>query len=105
MSCNILTVKATGGLFLYPAGEKHGHIESSSPSTVVYGNTGYYGPDAKLSIYKGDENIAGIEVQQNYCMVEAGDITVTTLFGNVNVKKIPGSYSGGKGGEVIVSPA
>lgn len=104
MSCNNLTVNVVAeGLMILPAGEKHGHVESATPSTIVYGNTGSYGPDARVSIYQGSERVSLIEVQQNFCFLEAGNVTAKTLSGKAaRMKTVEGSYAEGRGGQVII---
>ena len=104
MSCNNLNVSVVAsGLTIVPAGEVHGHVETATPSTIVYGNSGYYGPDARVAIFKGNERVSLIEVQQNYCFMSAGNITVKNLAGAAaKFKTVGGSEAEGRGGQVII---
>lgn len=103
MSCNDLTVSTTiPGVTISPAGEKHGHIENALPTQITYGNTGAYGPDAKIYVYKDLVIAAVLEVQQDYCFLEAGKITVTLDSGKCTWDITEGAYAGGIGGQVRI---
>jgi hypothetical protein len=83
----------------------HGHIEYSGDKLVIMTNTGYYGPDCRIGFLnptKGQQSI--VEFQQDYCCMEAGDITVTLKSGQKpNTVITEGSFKDGKGGKVTIN--
>ena len=103
MSCNDLTVSTTlPGVSIAPAGEIHGHVESAVPNAITYGNTGAYGPDAKVYVYENSKVVAILEVQQNYCFLEAGSVNCKVEAGTCKVDTTEGAYSGGIGGQIRI---
>ena len=105
--CNNLTVVLNSNEWTVDTNNTcaHGHIEYSTDTLVIMTNTGYYGPDCRIGFSNvTKEKHAIVEFQQNYCCMEAGDITVKSISGpKPNVEIEEGSYSGGKGGKVIIS--
>ena len=88
----------------------HSGRETQNSSTVVAANEGaseydltcksyqdykWYGPD-----YTFDINGRDVNVQQNYCLTEAGNINVTPE--NAVITKKKGSYNKNYGGRVIL---
>lgn len=102
MSCNNLTVSVNRpNTTIFSGGCDHGHVESATPTMIVMSNTGYYGPDGRIVIQENGTTTAIYEVQQNYCFLEAGSVTVTKLSGkDYHFVTTEGSYSTGDGGQV-----
>lgn len=106
MSCNNLTVSTSiPGVTISPAGEIHGHIDAALPTQIVYGNTGSYGPDAQLRVYKGSDLVAVLHVQQNYCVMSAGKVNANVVAGKCAVTTNEGSFGNGTGGTVTIVSA
>jgi hypothetical protein len=103
MSCNNLIV-STGvpNTTIAPAGEIHGHVESALPTQIVYGNTGAYGPDARMYVYSGSTLVGILTVQQNFCFLEAGTITWSATSGNIQCDVTEGSFASGTGGKINI---
>ncbi|HEV7784246.1 MAG TPA: hypothetical protein VGQ28_02850, partial [Thermoanaerobaculia bacterium] len=51
-------------------------------------------------VCNGTTTTFAISVQQNYCSLEAGSITTTTIQGNVTLASNPGSYGSSRPGLV-----
>ncbi|MCF1459019.1 MAG: hypothetical protein LPH21_16165 [Shewanella sp.] len=63
-----------------------------------------YGPDIDINFKERDGNkTATIRVQQNYCFLEAGDITVEQKKGVFNFKKFLGNYGDDRPGVVSIT--
>ena len=105
--CNNLTIKVTSsGWTIDDIDCTHGHVESSTDKVVVLSSTGgMHGPDCRIGFKNPTKDqYAIVEFQQNYCFLEAGDITVKSINGPKPDKIITGgSYADGKGGKVIIS--
>lgn len=106
--CNNLTVELNSNEWNVDSNNiscTHGHVEYSADKLVVMTNTGYYGPDCRIGFLNPTkEKQAVVEFQQNYCGMEAGDITVKSISGPKPDAEInEGSFSGGKGGKVTIS--
>ncbi|MCF1459018.1 MAG: hypothetical protein LPH21_16160 [Shewanella sp.] len=64
---------------------------------------GLYGPDIDIEFKQRNGNkTAMIRVQQNFCFLEAGDITVEQKKGVFNYKKFPGSFDDHRPGVVTI---
>ena len=108
-SCNnlIINLKVPGWRIVSDPSDTchHGHIENISPdgSTALLSNTGYYGPDCRLQM-SSSTGSSLVDFQQNYCLLAAGDITVTPISGaNPDYTVRKGAYAGGKAGTVNIN--
>ncbi|MCF1459017.1 MAG: hypothetical protein LPH21_16155 [Shewanella sp.] len=64
----------------------------------------FYGPNIDIEFKQRIGNkTAKISVQQNYCFLEAGDITVEPKKGVFNYKKYPGSWADDRPGVVAIN--
>jgi hypothetical protein len=85
--CNELDINLTAsGWEIAPSDETctHGFVASSSAAQVVLKISGFYGPDCRLGFTNSSTGALSIvEFQQDYCGLEAGDITVTSIEGPV----------------------
>ena len=83
----------------------HGNIEFTADTSVIMTNSKLHGPDCSISFLNSkEEKQAIVDFQQNLCVMEAGDITVTSISGpKPNYTITEGSYSKGKGGKVTIN--
>ena len=104
MSVNNLTVTSVApGITMIAGSQIHGHVASATPQTIVYSNTGYYGPDGRIVLYRNGKQVSLIEVQQNYGLLKAGHVTAKVVSGeSVNFKITEGSFNDGVGGTVLI---
>jgi hypothetical protein len=90
----------------------HGNLSTPPPISIPSGDskrfdmsqTEFYGPEIRLSYQCGSENISFVS-QQNYCAMEAGNITgilLSPLPENINAYHavLPGSYWWSKSGSI-----
>jgi hypothetical protein len=74
--CNNLTVELNSNEWNIDSNNiscTHGHVEYSGNKFVIMTNTGYYGPDCRIGFLNSTtEKSAVVELQQNYCAMEAG---------------------------------
>jgi hypothetical protein len=74
-------------------------LVSLQPSIVVRQDD-VYGPDCTITLTVGG-SISKIEVQQDYCFFEAGNVTATVLSGYAQIsKEAAGSYSQSLPGQI-----
>lgn len=87
---------------------KHGYLQSITPSnsnasTIVLTQSLSYGPDCTITFTVGSCT-AQIQVQQNYCALEAGSLTASVISGTASITSTqPGSYEGNEPGVVDVT--
>jgi hypothetical protein len=72
----------------------HGFVASSSPTQLVLEISGFYGPNCRIGFTNSSTGALSIvDFQEDYCALEAGNITVTSLQGPVpQYTKTTGSY-------------
>ena len=87
LPCNELNINLTAsGWEIAPSDETctHGFVASSSATRVVVKISGFFGPDCRLGFTNSRTGALSIvEFQEDYCGLEAGDITVTSIEGPV----------------------
>jgi len=87
----------------------HGNLDRLLPSRAVLTNSTTRGPDCEITFRKkkGPEEgtLVTIKFQQNLCVLEAGDITVTQKLGPEpkQMKCTKGSYADGKSGVCLIN--
>ena len=87
LPCNELNINLTAsGWEIAPSDEPciHGFVASSSATQVELRISGFWGPDCRLGFTNSSTGAQSIvEFQQDYCGLEAGDITVKSIEGPI----------------------
>ena len=105
--CNTLWVTAMGAyhIDISDISCAHGTSKNESGDSVDLVSGGFYGPDCTVVFSTYDEkNQAAVRFQQNYCGLEAGDITVEPIYGQKPIYRIDnGSRGDNSSGEVRIT--
>ncbi len=107
-ACNTLIVSLTDADWqINPKlpGCEHGAVNSTTTDQAVMGNIGSFGPDCQVSfINTQTSDTATVAFQQNYCVLEAGSISVTPISGAKPIyTSREGSYADGTPGKVTIT--
>jgi len=84
---------------------KHGKVVSEKANKVVIGSVsgGLYGPDCRVRFMGPNDGYSVVNFQQNYCVLEAGDITVKRILGaKPQYTADPGSFKPAEPGKVSI---
>ncbi|MCU7880889.1 MAG: hypothetical protein KZQ66_10290 [Candidatus Thiodiazotropha sp. (ex Lucinoma aequizonata)] len=82
----------------------HGGFSIPTPGFIRMVQGPFYGPDCTIVAKKGNGASVVFRAQQNYCFLEAGDITVWIVdksnAGGMNYSKREGSFGDSRPGEI-----
>ena len=88
---------------------KHGYFQSMTPpngygvSQVVVKQSTFYGPNCTITfnvVTESGANVYKIQVQQDFCSTEYGNVSYDVLEGNASCNTSVGSYSNGAPGTI-----
>ena len=80
-------------------------LEAVTPTLAILTPEGFYGPDCRLGFINQSTGAqALVDFQQNYCLLKAGEITVTPIDGPAPQYTVnEGSYIQANGGTVTIT--